>query len=567
MAGRRPRLVHEGSPIIEEGDGCFRHSSVAASSSSHIHNVDHGALEQGTGIRNNFGSSLLGAGGGAASSKYKLQTKFVVGGGIDPPPAGACLRRSSGDTNPSCFHSRDYHHGAEERADDVQEVDGRNLPHERAGVVATSNAYKLRTKLVVGGGASDENDDSDDIMMLDEDECDHHGNLHDQRSDMDGLYPTSHDYESHCRHELNNGHTANGALVEHRERMRQHPNEFYADGHIDFASNNPMHDEPTHASIPAPIYHMPSPSISPLVVLDGANIAYNYSDCVNPIRQSQRRQPDPRGIRIAIEYFLQHNCRVQAVVPVSWYQLKPRPADQYHLNNRARGDSDAKMVTEEVEELRGMRQGGFLVAIPPGDDDDAYALALARREDDRVLERRHRSAQHDESMGMAEDEASRHLPLGGYVVSNDMFHDAIRRDDSRHHRNKLPLNAGSVSLKGWLSKKRISYSFANVGMTSQIDDRIRLDFVPNPRSDLIEAIDECSRLKIGICLKASFTNSSGVTRRACKARWTSRSRASAMTTRNMTAAIGRRKIKKKCWRKSIVWTKNGGKLKKAEPLD
>jgi len=348
----------------------------------------------------------------------------------------------------------------------------------------------------VGGGASDENEDSDDIMMLDEDERGHHGQLHDQRSDMDGHYPTSHDYESHGRHERNNGHMAIGA-VEHQERMRQYRNEFYVDGHINLASINPMHDEPTHTSIPAPIYHMPSPSISPLVVLDGANIAYNYSDCVNPIRLSQRRQPDPRGIRIAIEYFLQHHCRVQAVVPVSWYQLKPRPSDQYHLNNRARGDSDAKMVTEEVEELRGMRQGGFLVAIPPGDDDDAYALALARREDDRVLEQ-HRSAQHDESMGMTEDETSRHLPLGGYVVSNDMFHDAIRRDDSRHHHNKLPLNARSVSLKGWLSKKRISYSFANVGTTSQIDDRIRLDFVPNPRSDLIEAIDECSRLKIGM---------------------------------------------------------------------
>jgi hypothetical protein len=66
-----------------------------------------------------------------------------------------------------------------------------------------------------------------------------------------------------------------------------------------------------------------------------------------------------------------------------------------------------------------------------------------------VLEQ-HRSVQHDESMGMTEDETSRHLPLGGYVVSNDMFHDAIRRDDSRHHHNKLPINARSVSLKGWL---------------------------------------------------------------------------------------------------------------------
>jgi hypothetical protein len=81
-----------------------------------------------------------------------------------------------------------------------------------------------------------------------------------------------------------------------------------------------------------------------------------------------------------------------------------------------------------------------------------------------------------------------------------MFHDAIRRDDIGNYRQnqQLPLNARPVSLKGWLAKKRISYSFANIGTTSQSDDGIRLDFVPNPRSDLIEAIDACGRLKIGM---------------------------------------------------------------------
>ena len=40
-------------------------------------------------------------------------------------------------------------------------------------------------------------------------------------------------------------------------------------------------------------------------------------------------------------------------------------------------------ATEEVEILRELRRGGYLVAVPPGDDDDAYAIALARGEDDR----------------------------------------------------------------------------------------------------------------------------------------------------------------------------------------
>jgi hypothetical protein len=84
-------------------------------------------------------------------------------------------------------------------------------------------------------------------------------------------------------------------------------------------------------------------------------------------------------------------------------------------------------------------------------------------------------------------------------VSNDLFHDAIRRDENGHHiHHHLPLNQRPLSLRGWLSKKRISYSFANVGTTSRIDDQILLDFVPNPRSELIEAIDACNRLKIGM---------------------------------------------------------------------
>jgi hypothetical protein len=518
MAGRRPRLVHEGSPIIDEDDdphagSSFHRPSVATLSSSSVRirdNIDrhHGARrEQENGVvQNNVASSLLSArgGGGASINKYKLQTKFVVGGGIDPPPptASACFRHFSIDTTPSSYRPSHGHH--------VRVTDDRsNLLHTRAGGVATSDAHKLRTTLVVGGGDSVENDDSDDVMM-DEDERDHHGRLRERHDDiMDGRYPTSHERGSGGRHSHDNRHTPIGA-VEHQQRMPQYPNPngVNPDGHYNFASVNPMHDDkPTAAHIPAPIYHMPSPSLSPLVVLDGANIAYNYSDCLNPNRESQTRQPDPRGISIAIEYFLQHDCRVQAVVPVSWYRLKPRPADRYHLDNRSRGDSsDARMVTEEVEELRGLRRGGFLVAVPPGDDDDAYAMALARREDDRVLEQRVCARRRDDgTIGMmVDDETSssrHHLPLGGYVVSNDMFHDAIRRDDIGHYRQNqllLPLNARPVFLKGWLARKRISYSFANVGTTSQSDDRIRLDFVPNPRSDLIEAIDACGRLKIGM---------------------------------------------------------------------
>jgi hypothetical protein len=347
-------------------------------------------------------------------------------------------------------------------------------------------------------------------MMDDDDDHQNVSSVDHANSTYYGCHGSVYHGQSLEHQHYNPSRMAIDAIHQQHQAIQQHPaTQFYNN----FQCNNiPSHIAPTSYPTPPPIYHMPSPSISPLVVLDGANIAYSYSESLNPITGSSslRRQPDPRGIRLVIEYFLKHHCRVQAVVPTSWYQLKPRPSDTYHLKNRTRGDSDAKMITEEVEELRNLRQQGFLVAIPPGDDDDAYALALARREDDRLLEQQHH---HRSTSGMqqyqhegmdVDDRLQPILPLGGYVVSNDMFHDAIRRDENKQyqqqqHIHSLPLSARPVSLKSWLSKKRISYSFANVGtLSTDVDDgdnsQILFDFIPNPRNELIEAIEACGRI-------------------------------------------------------------------------
>jgi len=379
--------------------------------------------------------------------------------------------------------------------------------HTAIGSQVSGNAYKLKTSLVIGEGASDDLDDS----MMDDD--DYHQNVTSAdhaNSTYYGCHGSVYHGQALENQHYNPSHMAVDAMHHQHQAMQQHhPTQFF---HNFQCNNNVSHIAPSHPT-PTPIYHMPSPSISPLVVLDGANIAYSYSESINPISSSSslRRQPDPRGIRLVIEYFLKHHCRVQAVVPTSWHQLKPRPGDTYHLKNRTRGDSDAKMITDEVEELRNLRQQGFLVAIPPGDDDDAYALALARREDDRLLEQQqhhHRSTsgmqQHKHEGMDVDDHLQPTLPLGGYVVSNDMFHDAIRRDENRQYQQQqyihsIPLSARPVSLKSWLSKKRISYSFANVGTPSSDEadtNEIRLDFIPNPRNELIESIDACGRLHI-----------------------------------------------------------------------
>mmetsp|Transcript_29436 Transcript_29436/g.62032 ORF Transcript_29436/g.62032 Transcript_29436/m.62032 type:complete len:411 (-) Transcript_29436:21-1253(-) len=407
---RRPRLVQEGSPIINDGD---------------------------------FGSGL-------AAAQWR------------------------GDGAPR-----------EENARQAQAVN--NLASIASESSAKSKPYKLQTTLVVG----EDDDDDDDMMMMDEDEHD----MHNAQGNKGGYGINGHSH--HGQHQQNStGNTPFPAGYDHPA------NQFYNNDHSNFGpATNPVHHAP--APTPPPIYQMPPPSTSPLVVLDAANIAYNYAESLNPCQQhSQRRQPDPRGIRLAIEYFLQHSCRVQAVVPTSWYQLKPRPADHYHLQNRSRGDSDAKMITDEVEELRSLRQQGFLVACPPGDDDDAYALALARREGDRLATHHGGSMRqlHGETMEMDDGMASslNQLPksvLGGYVVSNDFYSDAIRRDEKKHCH--YPLNARPLSLKSWLKEHRISYSFANVG-TADVDGEIRLEFLPNPRNNLIEAIDAHQRIHQGM---------------------------------------------------------------------
>ena len=158
----------------------------------------------------------------------------------------------------------------------------------------TSKSYKLQTKLVVGEEMGEDSLHIDEIdMSMDEDE-------HDGNNNMFASSHASHDNAMH----------------------KQQYNEQQSYDVYNNAHNNNNFDESSPLDCP-PIYQMPSPSTSPLVVIDGANVAYNYSESLHPVLGSQRRQPDPKGITLAIEYFLKNNCRVQAVVPISWYQLKP----------------------------------------------------------------------------------------------------------------------------------------------------------------------------------------------------------------------------------------------------
>lgn len=119
------------------------------------------------------------------------------------------------------------------------------------------------------------------------------------------------------------------------------------------------------------------------------------------------------------------------------------------------------METTQLDVLNDLKARGLLVAAPPRDDDDAYALTIARREDTRSHQR-----------GGAG---------GGFVLSCDMFRDAINRDVTGE-------------LSGWLTKGsghgpgRISFAFCDMGSTDDYGDR-EMDFVPNPRHPLVAWIE------------------------------------------------------------------------------
>ncbi len=132
--------------------------------------------------------------------------------------------------------------------------------------------------------------------------------------------------------------------------------------------------------------------------------------------------------------------------------------------------------------------------------DDAYAIALARREEDRLSNKAGTTtaaaAAHDDDTMMDDDGDGGLIPdslLGGYVLSNDFFHDAVRREEQARKDHQFysagvsSLNARKSTLREWLNQNRISYSFANVGQIFQ--GQVEMEFLPNPRHPLIECIE------------------------------------------------------------------------------
>ena len=76
---------------------------------------------------------------------------------------------------------------------------------------------------------------------------------------------------------------------------------------------------------------------APLVVMDGANVAYAYthaSGAQSSLAISTKGrggiEPDSIGIKIAVKYFVSAGCRVLVVLPQHWMRRKPNPDAGFH---------------------------------------------------------------------------------------------------------------------------------------------------------------------------------------------------------------------------------------------
>mmetsp|Transcript_11333 Transcript_11333/g.31280 ORF Transcript_11333/g.31280 Transcript_11333/m.31280 type:complete len:365 (-) Transcript_11333:6258-7352(-) len=203
-------------------------------------------------------------------------------------------------------------------------------------------------------------------------------------------------------------------------------------------------------------------SLGPLVVIDGANVAYAYADALGGgggggssygRQRPAKIEPDIRGIEVACQYFA--SIRVLVVLPASYYRIKPRASS---------GGTNHLMETDSWEILQRLKQQGKLVMAPPTDDDDSYVITIALRE-------HYRRRRQNSSSAAA--------TMGAFCLSNDLYRDAQERN--------AQLGEWLANLPRWQGG-RISFAFVDLGRLDDHGQRL-LDIVPNPRHPLVSLVE------------------------------------------------------------------------------
>lgn len=410
----RPKLVEEGKPIPQNMSDEDHHQHIAIlddeyNKATSAAGRDHNH-ENGRTNNSTNRSSLLQHQNSNASSKsdYKLKTSFVIGS--RPQPA-----------------QHQHEHSLKSH------LLKNNKDHN----------YKLQTTFAIGGGGQN--------IPCSMNEAEYSFETSNQDYEIDNIYH----------------HRSDGSMD-----VDEHDHG-YETNHNNDCDNRQFYEDQTYIPSFTPTRMDIDDSLAkcPLVVIDGPNVAYAYSQAlsdksslsISSTTNQNTIEPNVRGIQIASDYFMNAGCRVQIVIPTYWLRRKPRDG-----NNSS---DNALMMTDQIEILQQLQSQNLLLCSPPTDDDDAYAIAIARREDSRSQMRQISNVQSlSSNLSTSVDVMS---ISGAFILSNDLYRDAMQRDVSGNLRTWLVHGSQSDSLGGKLPG-RISYSFCDVGCMD-------LDFVANPR--------------------------------------------------------------------------------------
>mmetsp|Transcript_3015 Transcript_3015/g.4597 ORF Transcript_3015/g.4597 Transcript_3015/m.4597 type:complete len:1289 (-) Transcript_3015:431-4297(-) len=160
----------------------------------------------------------------------------------------------------------------------------------------------------------------------------------------------------------------------------------------------------------------------PLIVIDAPNVA---------MRHGINAKFSCRGIKLALDFFHAAGHRVIAFLPDHYLNFE-RVGELRRLANLKIGDVRAAQIPDDVHVLQQLVAQGFVVGTPSQDYDDSYCINYAKQR-------------------------------GGYIISNDMYRDHVKRIEQPALRNQV---------RDWIKSHVISYTF--------VGD----EFLPNPDASI-----------------------------------------------------------------------------------
>ena len=134
----------------------------------------------------------------------------------------------------------------------------------------------------------------------------------------------------------------------------------------------------------------------PLIVVDAPNVA---------MRHGLNAKFSCKGIQLALNFFHSAGHKVIAFLP-DYYLNFERVGELRRLASLNIGEVRASQLPDDIEVLQLLVQQGFVIGTPSQDYDDSYCITYAQRR-------------------------------GGYIISNDMYRDHVKRIESKEPREEV----------------------------------------------------------------------------------------------------------------------------------